>query len=146
MRGKWLYRALLVISLVTVLSGFAQAVRPDLVLQVVGGDPNPAARHFFAIVGMFMVLFGGMLLQALVTAGDHSVAVLWAGMQKLGAAAAVGLGVGKGIFSALALSGAAFDLLSGILILVYLSRTRPTSPLAPVAVGRPWASAEATPR
>ena len=73
---------------------------------------------------MFMVLFGAMLLQALLTAGDHSVAVLWAGLQKFGAAAAVALGVFKGIFSLLALSVAGFDLLSGILIFAYRARTR----------------------
>jgi hypothetical protein len=123
MGGKWLYRLLLVISVVTVLSGLSQLVRPDLVLRVVGADASLTARHFFAIIGMFMVLFGAMLLQALLTAGDHSVAVLWAAVQKLGAAAAVGLGVATGVFSALALGVALFDLVSGVLIFAYLRET-----------------------
>jgi hypothetical protein len=124
MTGRWLYRVLLAISALTVVSGLAQLVRPDLVLGVVGAETGPAAAHFFAIVGMFMVLFGAMLLQALLTAGDHSVAVFWAGAQKLGAAGAVGLGVVKGVFSGLALGVAAFDLVSGVLIFQYLRRTR----------------------
>lgn len=124
MRGNWLYRVLLLISALTVGSGLAQFVRPDLILRVIGGETTPASVHFFGIVGMFMVLFGGMLLQALLTAGENSVAVLWAGLQKFGAAAAVGLGVAKGIFSPLALGVAGFDLLSGILIFAYRKRTR----------------------
>jgi hypothetical protein len=82
--------------------------------------------HFFAIIGMFMVIFGAMMLQALLTAGDHSVAVLWAGVQKLGAAAAVGIGVVTGVFSALALGVAIFDLVSGVLIFSYLRSGRNT--------------------
>lgn len=124
MRGNWLYRVLLLISGITVASGLGQAVRPDLVLRMIGGDATPASLHFFAIVGIFMVLFGGMLLHALLTAGDHSVAVLWAGLQKLGAAGMVGLGVAKGIFSWLALSVAGFDLVSAILIFAYRKRAR----------------------
>jgi hypothetical protein len=121
--GKWLYRALLAISAITVASGLAQLIRPDLLLGMIGGEATPGARHSFGIVGMFMVLFGSMLLHALLTAGDHSVAVLWAGFKKLGAAGAVGLGVMRGLFGPLALAVAAFDLLSGILILVYRSRS-----------------------
>jgi hypothetical protein len=107
-----------------VASGLAQLVRPDLILGVIGRETTPTSVHFFGIVGMFMVFFGAMLLQALLTAGDHSVAVLWAGVQKFGAAAAVGWGVAKGIFSPLALGVAGFDLLSGILIFAYRRRTR----------------------
>jgi hypothetical protein len=123
-RGNWLYRALLLISALTVGSGLIQAVRPELLLRLMRAETTPTSIHFFAIVGMFMVLFGAMLLQALLTAGDNSVAVLWAGLQKFGAAVAVGLGVMNGIFSPLALGVAGFDLLSGILIFVYRSRTR----------------------
>lgn len=114
---------LLVISAVTIVSGLAQVVGPDLVLAVVGGESTPASRHFFGIVGMFMVLFGGMLLHALLTAGNHSVAVTWAGAQKLAAAAALSLGVARGIFSPLALGVAGFDLVSGFLIFAYRRQT-----------------------
>jgi hypothetical protein len=115
---------LLVISALTVASGLGQLVRPDLVLRLIGGETTPGALHSFGIVGMFMVLFGGMLLHALLTAGNNAVPVLWAGLQKLGAAGAVGLGVARGLFAPIALGVAAFDLLSGILILVYRHRTR----------------------
>ncbi len=114
---------LLVISVLTVASGAGQLVKPDLVLGLVGGESTATSRHFFAIVGMFMVLFGGMLLHALLTAGNHSVAVLWAGAQKLGAAAAVGIGVAKSLFGPLALGVAGFDLVSGVLIFAYYRQT-----------------------
>jgi hypothetical protein len=45
--------------------------------------------------------------------------VLWAALQKFGASAAVGLGVMHGVFSPVALGVAGFDLLSGILALMY---------------------------
>jgi hypothetical protein len=127
---------LLAISALTVASGLGQLLKPDLVLGLVGGESTPASRHFFGIVGMFMVLFGAMLLHALLTAGNHSVAVLWAGAQKLGAAAAVGLGVAKGIFSPLALGVAGFDLLSGLLILAYRRQSLAAGTAFAPAAGR----------
>ena len=128
MLRSWLYRVLLAIGAVTVLSGLGQAVRPDLVLGVVGGEATPASMHFFGIVGMFMVLFGGLLLHALLSPDPQPAAVLWAGLQKFGAAGAVGLGVLNGIFSPLALAVAGFDLLSGVLILLYRRMSRPSYP------------------
>ena len=136
MRGNWLYRVLLLISVLTVASGLGQLIRPDLILRLIGGDTSPGAVHSFGIIGMFMVLFGGMLLQALLTAGDHSVAVLWAGLQKFGAAGAVGLCVMKGIFSPLALGVALFDLISGMLIVAYRARSR----AARITLGTPAAA------
>lgn len=116
--------ALIAISVITIASGAGQIVLPGFVLDLLGAQNTPTTRHFFAIVGMFMVLFGGMLLHALGAGRDVDVPVLWASLQKFGAAAAVGLGVGRGIFSALALLVAGFDLLSGALILWYRSMVR----------------------
>jgi hypothetical protein len=117
-------RALLAIAAITVASGAGQVVAPRLVLRVVGGDTaSDSAAHFFGIVGMFMVLFGGLLWQSL-REPPAPVGVFWAGLQKLGAAGAVGLGVARGLFSSLALGVAGFDLLSGVLALWYWRRTR----------------------
>lgn len=120
----WLYWVLAAISVSTVVSGLVQLISPGFVLDIVGGEATPTSKHFFAIVGMFMALFGGMLLQALLGAGHQPVAVFWAGLQKLGAFAAVGLGVLNEIFSALALLVAGFDLLSGLLVIGYWRRIR----------------------
>ena len=53
-----------------------------------------------------------------------AVAVFWAGLQKLGAFCAVGLGVLHGIFSPLAWVVVLTDLLSGVLALLYWRRIR----------------------
>ncbi|HQX83754.1 MAG TPA: hypothetical protein PKW63_18460, partial [Vicinamibacterales bacterium] len=82
-------------------------------------ETNPASLHFFAIVGMFMVLFGGLLLNAMYSTRPQPVALFWAGLQKFGASAAVGIGVMNGVFSPLAWLVAGFDLLSAALILAY---------------------------
>ena len=114
-----LYWVLVVISGLTVASGLFQVLATGFELQVLSAQATAASLHFFAIVGMFMVLFGGMMLQALLGDSDQPVAVLWAGLQKFGASAAVGIGVLHQVFSSLALLVAGFDLLSGILILLY---------------------------
>ena len=116
--------ALLAIALLTVVSGAVQLLAPRIVLRIVGGDTSPAAAHFFGIVGMFMVLFGGLLWQALRSPTPMPVPVFWAALQKLGASAAVALGVSRGLFGVIALLVASFDLFSGVLALWYWSHIR----------------------
>lgn len=125
MRGNWIFRAVLIISALTVLSGIGQLFFPATILRLIQGEVTATSAHFFGIIGMFMVLFGGLLLQSMLTAGNNSTAVLWAGLQKFGAAGAVGLAVARGILGPLALAVATFDLLSGLLIMAYRRRTRP---------------------
>jgi hypothetical protein len=86
---------------------------------MIGGQLTASTLHFFGIIGMFMVFFGGLLLHALVGIKKRPVAVFWCGLQKFGAAIAVSLGVGGGLFSWLALGVASFDLFSGVLIMIH---------------------------
>ena len=51
----------LAIGALTALTGAVQLVAPALILRAVGGETTAGASHFFAIVGMFMILFGGLL-------------------------------------------------------------------------------------
>jgi hypothetical protein len=120
----WLYWLLVAIAAMTVVSGAVQAIDPAFILVPLKAQVTPTTEHFFGIVGMFMVLFGGMMLNALLGRTDQPVAVLWGALQKLGAFAAVALGVMHGIFSALALLVAVTDLASGILALSYWRRIR----------------------
>lgn len=115
---------LVAIGIITVASGLLQLVAPEMVLRLVGAEATPTTRHFFAIVGMFMTLFGGLLLHALFSPAHHPAMVFWASLQKFGASLAVGVGVLHHIFSGLALLVAGFDFLSGLLILWYWSRIR----------------------
>lgn len=126
---KLLHRLLQIISVATLISGLVQMIHPALVLHLVSAEVTPATQQWFGTIGMFMALFGGMLLHVLfqrdlfATHPPSSVpspVFLWAGLQKLFASVAVGIGVSHHLIGALALGIAGFDLLSGILILVFL--------------------------
>lgn len=108
-----------IIALITIISGAIQVFLPDFVLGMIGGEITGSTLHFFGIIGMFMVMFGGLLWHALSGNRKLPVALLWCGLQKFGAAVAVGLGVGRGLFSWLALGVAGFDLFSGVLIMIH---------------------------
>jgi hypothetical protein len=113
-----------VIAAATCLTGLVQMVAPGFVLSQLNAESAAASNHFFAIIGMFMLLFGGATLHALMRPASLRLVLLWASLQKFGAALAVGLGVGHGLFSSLGLLVAGFDLLSGVLMLVYRARVR----------------------
>jgi len=119
-RRGWLGWLVALIAIATVLSGAVQVVWPALVLGIVGSEAGAAARHFFGIVGMFMVLFGGLALHGVFA--RSAPALLWSGLQKVGAVAAVALGIRHGVFSLTALPVAGFDLVSAVLILLYWKR------------------------
>lgn len=113
-----------VISIVTIFSGLLQIVMPTYVLQLIGATHSPLAGHLFAIVGLFMALFGGLMLHTVYSARTSRVAILWCSFQKLGAFVAVSVGVLKGLFAFIAIGVALFDLISGILFIVYLKQRR----------------------
>lgn len=115
-----LYWLLIIVSVVTLVSGAVQMMNPGFVLKLLSAEVMPATDHLFGIVGMFMVLFGGMLLQVLLSKQLVAPVYFWAGMQKLGASASVALGVARHLFGTGALLVSAFDLLSGLFILLYL--------------------------
>jgi hypothetical protein len=121
---RLLPKLLVFISAVTVLTGAVQVVAAPFILSFIGANQDKTSAHFFAIIGMFMVLFGGLLWQALRHPQVGPVPIFWCGLQKFGAAAAVGLGVWNGIFSGLALGVALFDLCSGILIISYWQKIK----------------------
>ncbi len=121
---NYLNLLVIAISIATILSGLAQLIAPDFVLGFVGASITPTSMHFFAIVGMFMALFGGMMLHAVYSAYPNHVAILWAALQKLGAFVAVGLGIFNDIFAPIAATVAFFDLFSGLLFLYYLRTLR----------------------
>gem|GEM_PF-2261593 len=114
----------LAITVVMIVSGAAQLIAPDVILRAIGGDHTPATLHFFSMSGMFTMLFGGMLWQSLHARTMLTIPLFWAALQQLGAAAAVGLGVSRGLMSPLALLVALLELACGIALLWYWSRVR----------------------
>ena len=121
---KWLFRLTLAIAVITVFSGAFQLVAAGWELDLLEAERTDSSSHFFAIVGMFMVLFGGVLWHALYSKEAGQVVFLWASLQKFGAFAAVGIGVINSVFSELALFVAFFDLFSGFVILIYRQRSK----------------------
>ena len=115
---RWL---LILISAATLGSGLVQMVAPEFILNLISAQVTATTEQIFGIVGMFMTLFGGMLLQVLISKQPLTPVFLWAALQKIGASTAVALGVFRHLFSPLALAIAGFDLLSGILIFIYMT-------------------------
>ncbi|HEX5982765.1 MAG TPA: hypothetical protein VFY69_01020 [Solirubrobacterales bacterium] len=124
MSTSLLRRILVAISGLTMVSGAVQVLAPRRLLRLLAAEDDASARHLFGTVGMFMVVVGGGLLDALLRPGRDPVIVFWAALQKIGAFVAVGLGVRRRIFSPLALGVAFFDLLSGLLAAEYWRRIR----------------------
>jgi hypothetical protein len=112
------------IAAVTVLSGLGQLFFPGTVLDLLGAESTPTTRHFFAIVGMFMVVVGGVTLQALLVEPIPAFVVLWCAVQKLGAFLAVTVGVLRDLFSWVAMAVALFDLLTAVLAAMLWQRLR----------------------
>jgi hypothetical protein len=116
---KYLRVIIILIAILTIISGLVQLISPSFILKFIGGEINTTTNHLFAIVGMFMFLFGGLLLHSLYSIYNSKVVVLWCALQKLGAAIAVFLAIEKNLFSPIAALVAGFDLLSAILFFIY---------------------------
>jgi hypothetical protein len=116
---KYLRLIILLISVITLISGAIQVVAPAVVLNFVGAAIDLTTKQLFATIGMFMFLFGGMMIHALYNEYDNRVVVIWSALQKLGASIAVVIGIVKGAFLPVAGMVAAFDFFSGILFFVY---------------------------
>jgi hypothetical protein len=108
-------RATAITAAITVATGAAQIAVPAFLLPLLKAEASATAAHLFATVGVFMVVFGGAVLHALSLQASLAVVLLWAGLQKLGAAAMVALAVSRGVFAPVALLVAAFDFASSLL-------------------------------
>jgi hypothetical protein len=126
-RSRLLRQALLGISVTTVASGGLQMAAPGFVLKQLDASRADTERQLFATVGMFMVVVGGLLIHDLVRHEDDPTVLLWAGLQKVGAAGAVAIGVKRQVFARRALAVAGFDAISGLGCLAYRARIRGAS-------------------
>lgn len=117
---KLIHLLVVLISVATILSGIIQMISPGFILRLVGAEQTLTTLHFFAIVGMFMFLFGGLMLCTVYQAIVNRTTVFWCALQKLGASVAVILGIAHGIFQLPAAGVALFDGCSGLLFLYYI--------------------------
>ena len=123
-KKDWVFVLLVLIAASTALTGGVQVIAPAFILRLLSAEVTATSQHFFAIVGMFMVLFGGATLHALLSVKHRPIVILWSSFQKFGAAGAVALGVQHDVFSSLAIIVAVVDLLSGLLAFWYWLRIR----------------------
>lgn len=117
---KYVNLIVLFISLATFASGLTQLIMPSFVLKFVGGELTATTEHFFAIIGMFMTLFGGLMIQTVYSHETGYAPIVWSAIQKMGASIAVFIGILKGLFALQAGAIAVFDMASGIVFLYYL--------------------------
>ena len=114
------------IAVVTMASGASQTLAPSAVLRPLDVEDSAATRQLFGTVGMFMAIMGALSFGAVRHGQKSRAVVLGTGVQKLGAAGAVALGVRRSVFSPLALLVASFDFASGVLALDYWRKLGPT--------------------
>ena len=123
--GEKLARNLLLfIAVATMATGFSQMILPSVALRVLHAESTPTSAHFIAIVGMFMLLFGGIMWQALRTRPEQPKMLFWCMLQKFGASIAVALLILDGIVQPLAWGVSLFDGFTGVLALWYWNRIR----------------------
>lgn len=134
-RADPLRAVLAVIAVTTAFSGAVQLVAPGFVLGALGAESTATSRHFFATVGMFMVVVGGLLTHTLLSRSPSADVLLWSGLQKFGAFVAVLLGVLNQVFAGLALGVAIFDLITSVLLAIAWRRLRRRSATSPAPVG-----------
>jgi len=108
-----------ILAAITALTGVAEIPFGGLILPLLGAEPTPLALQLFGTVGMFMIVVGGLLLHTLLKRDASPEVIFWAGIQKSGAFAAVGLGVLNSVFAPAALAVAIFDLATAVLCFVY---------------------------
>jgi hypothetical protein len=118
MLHKYIRLIVLVISVLTIVSGLIQLFSPAFILSFIHGDITPSTEHDFAIIGMFMFLFGGLMLHSLYNAVTDSVVVFWCALQKFGASIAVFLAIAKNLFAPVAALVAGFDLFSSFIFFI----------------------------
>ncbi|MBI5474139.1 MAG: hypothetical protein HY961_17525 [Ignavibacteriae bacterium] len=132
---------LMSIGVITVMSGIAQCVVPDFLLQALSPELTSTSRHFLLVTGVLTGSFGALLIHALRTSDWQHVALLWIGIQKILAAGAVGIAIRAKMFSTLALLAAGFDLVAGVMITAFWFWIRQQA-RAPDRIREPLASSE----
>jgi len=120
-RGDPLRWTLWAIAVGTFFSGLLLIVLQKFVLDLLSAPTTTSDRLFFAIIGMFMAIVGGMLTQDLLRRPSRLV-VGWSALQKLGASAAMSLAVALSVFSYYGIILASFDFCSALLAVGYWLR------------------------
>lgn len=108
------------IGATTAASGLGLVVAPRTALRLMGAPTPDPAPLLYRVVGMFMTVSGGLLLDG----AEHRVVLRWSLAQKSGAVAGVGLGVLRGDYRKRALLVASFDAVSAVALARMLASPR----------------------
>ena len=118
-----LHCAAIAIGGATAVSGLGLIVAPRLVLRILGAGRTEPTPFLFRIIGMFMTVSGGLLADGARSPASGRVALRWSLAAKVGAAAAIGIGVRSKRFGTQALALAAFDAAAAGLVAAVIVRT-----------------------
>jgi len=113
---------LILVAVVTVVTGVTQLAAPAWVLAFIATAPGALGLHFFATVGMFMVITGAMFLHGLLARSTEPAIPFWIGMQKIAAAVLVSWAVMRGLLAPLAYAVALLDAVSGVIAFIFWNR------------------------
>jgi hypothetical protein len=122
MKGSPLRGLLATIAAITVLTGLTQLVAPAWVLGFIASDRSALGAHFFATVGMFMIITGAMFLQSLLGHSTERAISFWIGVQKAAGSALVAWAVLRGLLAPIAYAVAAFDGVTAVLTFAFWRR------------------------
>lgn len=105
-----------VVGVLTAASGLFVLTFPKTSLSLLGAnDPDPAP-YLFGLVGMFMLLFGGLLVDAARRPDPPPVALFWCLIQKVAAVIAMLVGVFTDVYGWFAVVVALFDAACALVI------------------------------
>jgi hypothetical protein len=122
MNDSSLRGVLVVIAAITVLTGLTQLIAPAWALGFIASDRSALGAHFFATVGMFMIITGAMFLQSLLAHSTEGAIPFWIGVQKAAACALVAWAVLRGLLAPIAYAVAAFDGATALLTFAFWRR------------------------
>ena len=111
-----------IIAAITVLSGLLLLVASDWTLHLIATDQTALTAHFFATVGMFMVITGALFLQSLLAHSNEPAIPFWIVVQKAASAVLMAWAVLRGLLFPLAYLVAAFDAVTAMLVFVFWRR------------------------
>ena len=104
------------VGAVTAFFGLLLLAFPITMLHLLDAGTTDPAPYIFGIVGLFMLLFGGLLVDAARRPEPPPVALFWCFLQKVGATVAMLAGFITDVYGWLALLVAVFDGASALIV------------------------------
>lgn len=104
------------VGVITAFSGFLLLLFPKTMLDLLDAGTTDPAPYLFGIVGIFMLLFGGLTVDACRRPDPAPVVLFWATIQKVAACIAMLVGVFTDVYGVVALVFVAFDGVSALIL------------------------------